>query len=145
MDVTAGDREQAQHQVVRAGPRPLTVVQRILETARLAMSPGNLQPWRAVVVIAADLDAADRRTLLEADNRQRAHELAPVWIYWYGARTPPSPQALPRERGGADRDRAIPEAFALVSVDSARASILEGEPSPPGTPGARHLRPRAPR
>jgi nitroreductase len=114
-------------------PVPLTVVQRILETARLAMSPGNLQPWRAVVVVAAELDAADRRTLLEANNRQRAHELAPVWIYWYGDPDAAIPEAFLASVEEQIEVGAIPKAFGW-SLDDARASILHGEPSPPGTP-----------
>lgn len=59
-------------------------VQRILEAARVTGCPGNLQPWRAIVVTQADLDAGDRDRLLDAANRQRPHEQAPVWIYWFG-------------------------------------------------------------
>jgi nitroreductase len=75
-------------------PVARAAIQQVLEAARMTGSPGNLQPWRAIVVVAADLDPADRGTLLEASNRQRAHELAPVWIYWY-----------------ADPEAARPEAF----------------------------------
>ena len=71
-----------------------TKIQRILEAARLTGCPGNLQPWRAVVVVAAELDPAERGRLLDIANHQRAHEQAPVWIYWFG-----------------DPDAAVPEAF----------------------------------
>lgn len=59
-------------------------IQRILEVARLTGCPGNVQPWRAVVVVAAELSPADREALLTAAHRQRSHEQAPVWIYWFG-------------------------------------------------------------
>lgn len=58
-------------------------VQRVLEAARLTGCPGNLQPWRAVVVEQAELSGDDRAALLDAANRQRPHEQAPVWIYWF--------------------------------------------------------------
>lgn len=58
-------------------------VQRILEVTRMTNSPGNLQPWRAVVVYRDDLDPDTRETLLKADNWQGAHTQAPVWIYFF--------------------------------------------------------------
>ncbi len=58
-------------------------IQRILESARLTGCPGNLQPWRAVVVEQSRLSDEDRTALLDAANHQRAHEQAPVWIYWF--------------------------------------------------------------
>lgn len=58
-------------------------IQRILEAARLTSCPGNLQPWRAVVVVVRELDPGPRARLLAANNHQRPQELAPVWIYWY--------------------------------------------------------------
>jgi len=112
---------------------PLTQVQRVLETARFAMSPGNLQPWRAVVVVAADLDPADRRTLLEANNRQRAQELAPVWVYWYGDPDAAIPAAFLASVEEQIAIGAIPTAFGW-SVDAARRAIVDGEPAPPGVP-----------
>jgi nitroreductase len=58
-------------------------IQRILEVVRVATTcPGNLQPWRAIVVDQDKLAAPDRKTLLAADNYQAAHAQAPVWIYW---------------------------------------------------------------
>ena len=59
-------------------------IERILEAARWATSAGNLQPWRAVVVERTELSDEDRSTLLAANNHQRAQEMAPVWIYWFG-------------------------------------------------------------
>jgi len=64
-------------------PVEMDRIQRILEAARLTTCPGNLQPWRAVVVVARDLDADARERLLAANNHQPPQELAPVWIYWY--------------------------------------------------------------
>src|SRR5712691_10381691 len=63
---------------------PREKIQRILEVVRLTTCPGNLQPWRAVVVERDKLDAATREKLLAGDNWQGAHAQAPVWIYWYG-------------------------------------------------------------
>ena len=60
-------------------------IQRILEVARLTTCPGNLQPWRAIVVEQNKLSPQDREALLAADNYQGAHVQAPVWIY--GSRT----------------------------------------------------------
>lgn len=111
----------------------LTTVQRVLETARLAVSPGNLQPWRAVVVVPAEIDAADRRTLLEANNRQRAQELAPVWIYWYGDPDAAIPAAFLASVEEQIAVGAIPEAFGW-SVETARRAIVDGDPAPPGVP-----------
>ena len=95
-------------------------VQRVLEAARMTGSPGNLQPWRAIVVVAAELDPADRRTLLEANNRQRAHELAPVWIYWYADPDAAVPEAFLRRWRSCSTSGAIPAAFGW-SPDAARA------------------------
>ena len=107
-------------------------VQRVLEAARLAPCPGNLQPWRAVVVRQAELDPGDRARLLEAGNAQRPHEQAPVWIYWFGDASAITPQAflaqvtarprgrhaLPLARGGTRRPR--------------RGAIEDGTPAPLG-------------
>jgi len=47
-------------------------------------SPGNIQPWKAIVVEQARIDPDRRRRLLQADNMQAGHAQAPVWIYWFG-------------------------------------------------------------
>ena len=62
---------------------PRDKIQRILEVVRLTTCPGNLQPWRAIVVERDELDKETREGLLAADNWQGAHTQAPVWIYWY--------------------------------------------------------------
>jgi nitroreductase len=108
-------------------------IQRILEAARLTGCPGNLQPWRAIVVEPARLDEESRERLLAANNWQRAQVQAPVWIYWY-----------------ADPDSAVPEVFldrvreqlplgAIAaafgwSESVARQAIEEGAEVPPGLP-----------
>ena len=114
-------------------PVPLTVVQRVLEAARMTGSPGNLQPWRAIVVVAADLDPADRRALLEANNRQRAHELAPVWIYWYADPDAAVPEVFLERVDELLPTGAIPAAFGWT-LDAARRSIVDGEPAEHGLP-----------
>jgi nitroreductase len=108
-------------------------IQRLLEAARMTGSPGNLQPWRAIVVVAADLDPADRRTLLEANNRQRAHELAPVWIYWYADPDAAVPEAFMRRVEELFPLGVIPAAFGW-SPEAARRAIVDGEPAAQGLP-----------
>src|SRR2546427_7676752 len=44
---------------------PTEKIQRILEAVRLSTCPGNLQPWRAVVVVRDELDEAIREELLD--------------------------------------------------------------------------------
>jgi nitroreductase len=108
-------------------------IQRVLEAARMTGSPGNLQPWRAIVVIPADLDPAERRTLLEANNRQRAQELAPAWVYWYADPDAAVPEVFLRRVEEQLPTGAIPSAFGWSS-DSARRSIVDGEPAAQGLP-----------
>lgn len=108
-------------------------IQRILEAARMNGSPGNLQPWRAVVVDAGELDDEVRDRLLDANNRQGAHVLAPVWIYWYAdphAAAPPAFLAGVRELLATG---ALPEAFGW-SEERARAAIQDGSAAPSGMP-----------
>src|SRR5690348_14504734 len=60
-------------------------IQRILEVVRVSTSsPGNVQPWKAIVVEQARLSRERRERLLYADNLQGAHVTAPIWIYWFG-------------------------------------------------------------
>jgi nitroreductase len=108
-------------------------IQRILEAARFTGSPGNLQPWRAVVVVQADLSAEDRERLLDAANRQRAHEQAPVWIYWFADPAACAPQAfLGQITLGIDLGALATGAG--WDAAAARAAIEEGAPAPPGMP-----------
>lgn len=106
-------------------------VQRILEAARLTGSPGNLQPWRAVVVWVADLPAEDREALLRADNHQRAHEQAPVWIYWFADLSLITPSAF-LEQIALGVEQHVLAREAGWSVDAARAAFEDGTPVPAG-------------
>jgi nitroreductase len=108
-------------------------VQRILEAARLTGCPGNLQPWRAVVVVQADIDPADRERLLDAANRQRAHEQAPVWIYWFADPAAVAPAAFLAQIS-LGIDIGMLSASAGWSREAARESIEHGTPAPPGMP-----------
>jgi len=106
-------------------------VQRILEAARLNSSPGNLQPWRAVVVCQSELEAADREALLEAANRQRGMEQAPVWIYWFADIAAVSPPAF-LEQISLGLEWSILAPQAGWSAEAARAALVDGTPTPTG-------------
>jgi len=75
-------------------------VQAVLEAARLISSPGNLQPWHAVVVYRDELDDKTREELLAADNWQGGHTQAPVWVYFF-----------------ADPDKASVDKFAAGTIE----------------------------
>lgn len=108
-------------------------VQRVLEAARWSACPGNLQPWRAVVVVRADLSEDDRERLLDAANRQRQHEQAPVWIYWFADVAAAAPSRfmaqieLGLRVGMLSREAGWDES-------AARAAIEDGAPVPAGMP-----------
>jgi nitroreductase len=108
-------------------------VQRILEAARFTGCPGNLQPWRAIVVEAARLDEERREGLLAANNWQRAQDQAPVWIYWYADPDAAVPQIFLDRVREQIRIGAISEAFGW-SEAAARGSIEDGAPAAPGLP-----------
>ena len=108
-------------------------IQRVLEAARLTGSAGNLQPWRAVVVDAAELDQASRRQLLAANNWQGPHRLAPVWIYWYADPDAAVPTAFLEGLRELLSAEALPAAFGW-SEESVRAAIQDGVAAPPGMP-----------
>ena len=82
---------------------PREKIQRILEAVRLTTCPGNLQPWRAIVVERDALDEKTRDGLLGADNWQGAHTQAPVWIYWYADPSSARPEASMQPHHRADR------------------------------------------
>jgi nitroreductase len=84
-------------------------VQEILEVVRFTTCPGNLQPWRCVVVYRDELDDATREELLKADNWQGAHVQAPVWIYFY-----------------ADPEAARPDRFAINASQLVEVGALPG-------------------
>jgi nitroreductase len=108
-------------------------VQRILEAARWCGCPGNLQPWRAVVVVQGDLDPGDRDRLLDAANRQRPHEQAPVWIYWFADVAAVAPGAfLSQIQLGLEVGMLA--AAAGWDADAARSAIEDGVPAPVGMP-----------
>ena len=113
-------------------------LQRILETARLTSCPGNMQPWRALVLRQSELEAERRRALCAANNFQRAQELAPVWIYWYADPDALAPQSLLERVRELLPTGAIPAAFGW-SEDVARASVERGDPAPSGLPALEEL------
>ena len=108
-------------------------IQRVLEAARLTGCPGNLQPWRAVVVTADLVSPEDRDRLLDAANRQRPHEQAPVWIYWFADPGAVVPDAFMAQIALGIRLGVLPRA-AGWSEEAARAAIEEGNVVPEGMP-----------
>ena len=107
-------------------------VQRILEVVRVATScPGNLQPWRAIVVDPAKLPAADRKALLAADNYQAAHAQAPIWIYWFCDVDAARPEAF-RARVHELIDLGALPTFYGWTHETVDGSILRGETAPEG-------------
>ena len=114
-------------------PVPRDKVQRILEVARMASCPGNLQPWRAVVVEREKLDDGTREQLLAADNYQGAHTQAPVWIYWYGDPDMVIPTVFKERVRELINFGALPPAYGW-NMETVEAMIDQGEPSQPGLP-----------
>lgn len=108
-------------------------VQRVLEAARLTGCPGNLQPWRAVVVRPGELAAEQRERLLAANNHQRAQEQAPVWIYWFGDPAAVVPGAFIHQIGLGLEVGALGE-VAGWDLEAGRAAIERGVPPPAGMP-----------
>lgn len=107
-------------------------VQRILEVVRVTTScPGNLQPWRAVVVEQDKIPAADRKVLLAADNYQAAHAQAPVWIYWCANTDSARPEAF-RARVHELIDLGALPTFYGWTHETVDGSILRGEVAPEG-------------
>jgi len=112
-------------------PVPRDAVQRILEHARWTTCPGNLQPWRAIVVYRDELSETDRELLLKADNWQGAHVQAPVWIYWYADIEAARPDAFVRNTHDLLDVGAIPAAYGWAR-DTIKAAIQEGVETPEG-------------
>lgn len=106
-------------------------IQRILEAARWTTCPGNLQPWRAVVVYRDELSEDDREALLKADNWQGAHVQAPVWIYWFGDVSASRPDSFVRNTIQLLEAGAIPAAYGWAK-DTILAAIEGGEETPEG-------------
>jgi nitroreductase len=115
-------------------PVDRAAVQRILEVVRLSGSPANLQPWRAVVVDAAALEEGERERLLEVNNRQGPHVLAPLWIYWYADPEAATPDAFLRALHELLPTGALSVAFGW-SEETTRAAIEDGRQTPAGMPG----------
>jgi len=108
-------------------------VQRILEVARLTTCPGNLQPWRALVVFAREVDPEIRDALLAANNNQHPHALAPVWIYWYADPLAAVPDAFLARVRQLLATGVLPPAFGWNEAN-VEAMIARGEPAPAGLP-----------
>ena len=107
-------------------------IQRILEVVRVATTcPGNLQPWRAIVVDQDKLAAPDRKTLLAADNYQAAHAQAPVWIYWCANTDSARPESF-RARVHELIDVGAMPTYYGWTHETVDGSILRGEIAPEG-------------
>jgi len=119
-------------------PVPREKVQRILEVVRMTTCPGNLQPWRVVVVERDKIDPAVRDQLLACDNWQGAHAQAPVWIYFYADPEGARPEIFAARTKELVTVGALPAAFGWSSqaIDSA---IFQGETMPAGMPAINEL------
>ncbi|MGH7802801.1 MAG: nitroreductase family protein [Candidatus Binatia bacterium] len=111
---------------------PREKIQRILEVVRVATScPGNLQPWRAIVVEQAKLSKEDRKALLAADNYQAAHAQAPVWIYWCADTNAAKPESFRARVHELIDVGALPTYYGWTH-ETVDGSILRGEVAPEG-------------
>jgi len=106
-------------------------VQRILEVVRHTTCPGNIQPWRAVVVERDKLSKQDREALLAMDNYQAAHVQAPVWIYWF-ADVEGSGAETFRQRVHELVDIGALPTFYGWTHEAIDAAIVKGEAAPDG-------------
>lgn len=114
-------------------------IQRILEVVRVATTcPGNLQPWKAVVVEQAKIPKEKRDRLLYADNMQGAHVQAPVWIYWFGDVQCALPEVFMERVKHLIKAGALPSAYGW-SEEMIEATMVRGEEPPPGFPGVHEL------
>ena len=114
-------------------------IQRILEVTRVATTcPGNLQPWRAVVVEQSKISKEMRDRLLYADNLQGAHVQAPVWIYWFGDWESARPQVFIDRVRALIKVGALPAAYGW-SEEMIEASMVHGEEGPDGFPATHEL------
>ena len=118
---------------------PRESIQRILEVARLTTCPGNLQPWRAIVVERDELDEKTRDALLGADNWQGAHTQAPTWIYWYADPSSARPEAFQERTIELTDLGALPAAYGW-SKEMIEAAIERGEVVQPHLAGLRPVR-----
>ena len=113
-------------------------IQRILEVVRLTTCPGNLQPWRAIVVERDQLSKEDRETLLACDNYQGAHVNAPVWIYWF-ADVEGSTADTFRTRVHDLVDLGALPTFYGWTHETIDSAIVKGETAPEGMPAIHSL------
>jgi nitroreductase len=118
-------------------PVPREKIQRILEVARQCTSPGNTQPWRAIVVHRNELSDEIRDELLAADHWQGAHTQAPVWIYWYGDASSCTPEAF-ASTAIPLFGPAAPRAYGW-DADAMRRAINEGIPMEEGAAAVHEL------
>jgi nitroreductase len=114
-------------------------IQRILEVVRVTgTSPGNLQPWRAVVVEQAKIPRETRERLLYADNLQGGHVLAPVWIYWFADSGSVRPEVFKSRLREMIAAGAAPTAHGW-SEEVMEALIDRGEEAPAGLPALNEI------
>ena len=117
---------------------PRDKVQRILEAARLTGCPGNLQPWRAIVVTQADLGEEERERLLAANNHQGPQVTAPVWIYWFADVSVIAPETfLHWTSWGLEVGMVAPQHG--WSVEAAKKAIAGEEAAPRGMPALEQM------
>jgi nitroreductase len=117
---------------------PKETVQRILEAVRLTTCPGNLEPWRAIVVYRDELDDDTREELLKADNWQGAHVQAPVWIYFYGDPNNTQKECFIKNTNNLIEWGALPTAYGW-NRETIKAAITEGVETPEGMAGIHEL------
>jgi len=113
-------------------------IQRILEAARLTGCPGNVQPWRAVVVVVDELEPADRERLLTAANRQPSLEQAPVWVYWFGDPDAARPDSFDEQLKLGHEVGMTSEAAGWDGA-AVRRAIDAGTPVPVGMPALHEI------
>ena len=119
-------------------PVPLDKIQRILEAVRLTTCPGNLQPWKVVVVYRDQLDDATREELLKADNWQGAHVQAPVWMYFYADPANSQKESFMRGTVQLLEVGALPTAYGW-NTETIKSAIEEQVEVPEGMPGIHEL------
>lgn len=110
---------------------PQEKIQRILEVVRLTTCPGNLQPWRVVVIERDKVDPELRDQLLACDNWQGAHTQAPVWIYFYADPQSARPETFASRTKELVNVGALPNAYGW-NAQSIDAAIYHNETMPPG-------------
>ena len=113
-------------------------IQRILEVVRHTSCPGNLQPWRAIVVERDTLSKDDRETLLACDNYQGAHVNAPTWIYWFADVDGATADTF-RTRVHDLVDLGALPTFYGWSHEAIDSAIGKGETAPEGMPAVHSL------